>query len=113
LKEFVLSSGPSLVQEKITFNENTKEIIKGPTVLSDLLSPQEYRLLRFLIANQGRIIEREEIVRVVWPDAQVLEGISDEAIDQLVYRLRKKTEDDPNNPKHTQTVKGQGFRFQE
>ena len=112
LEEFVLNTAPTLAQEKITFNENTKEIIKGPTVLSDLLSPQEYRLLRFLITNQGRIIERDEIVRVVWPDAQVLEGISDEAIDQLIYRLRQKTEDDPNNPKHTQTVKGQGFRFQ-
>jgi len=112
LEEFVLNTAPTLAQEKITFNENTKEIIKGPTVLSDLLSPQEYRLLRFLITNQGRIIERDEIVRVVWPDAQVLEGISDEAIDQLVYRLRKKTEDDPNNPKHIITVKGQGFRFQ-
>ena len=86
--------------------------MKGSNVISDLLSPAEYRLLRFLIANQGRIIQRDEIVKAVWPDAQVVAGISDEAIDQLVYRLRKKTEDDPNNPQYTQTVKGQGFRFQ-
>ena len=112
LKEFVLKTVPDLPPEKITYDESTKEITKGESTISDLLSPQEYRLLRFLIASQGRIIERDEIVTAVWPNAQVAEGISDEAIDQLVYRLRKKTEDNPNNPKHTQTVKGQGFRFQ-
>ena len=111
-KEFVLATIPTLIQEKLTFNQDTKEIMKGSNVISDLLSPAEYRLLRFLIANQGRIIQRDEIVKAVWPDAQVVAGISDEAIDQLVYRLRKKTEDDPNNPQYTQTVKGQGFRFQ-
>ena len=112
LKEFVLKTVPDLPPEKITYDESTKEITKGESTISDLLSPQEYRLLRFLIASQGRIIERDEIVTAVWPNAQVAEGISDEAIDQLVYRLRKKTEDNPNNPKHTKTVKGQGFRFQ-
>lgn len=112
LKEFVLSTAPSLRENNITFNQDTKEIMKGSNVISDLLSPQEYRLLRFLIANQGRIIERDEIIRAVWPQAKLTEGISDEAIDQLVYRLRAKTEDDPVSPKHVITIKGQGFRFQ-
>ena len=112
LREFVIKTAPTVLQEKIIYNPNTKEVIKGPNVISDLLSPGEYRLLRFLIASQGRLIQRDEIVAAVWPGAKTVEGISDEAIDQLVYRLRKKTEDDPNNPKHIQTVKGQGFRFQ-
>lgn len=112
LKEFVINTAPALMQKNIIYNQNTKEILKGPNVISDLISPQEYRLLRFLIANQGRIIGRDEIVTAVWPEAKLAEGISDEAIDQLIYRLRNKTEDDPNNPKHTITVKGQGFRFQ-
>ena len=85
--------------------------MRGQNLITDLLSPQEYRLLQFLIENQGRLITRDEIIKAVWPQALVAEGITDEAIDQLIYRLRKKTEDDPNNPKHTITVKGQGFRF--
>ncbi|OGD83908.1 hypothetical protein A2165_00275 [Candidatus Curtissbacteria bacterium RBG_13_40_7] len=112
LKELILTAIPTQLQEKLTFDEKTKEIMKGTNIISDLLSPQEYRLLRFLIVSQGHIIHRDEIVKAVWPDALVLEGISDEAIDQLVYRLRKKTENDPNNPRHLQTIKGQGFRFQ-
>ena len=112
LKEFVISTVPTLISEKITFNQETKEIMRGQNLITDLLSPQEYRLLQFLIENTGRLITRDEIIKTVWPQAKLTEGISDEAIDQLVYRLRAKTEDDPNNPKHTQTVKGQGFRFQ-
>ncbi|OGD87368.1 hypothetical protein A3F45_04325 [Candidatus Curtissbacteria bacterium RIFCSPHIGHO2_12_FULL_41_17] len=111
LKEFVISTVPTLISEKFTFNEKTKEIMRGQNLITDLLSPQEYRLLQFLIENQGRLITRDEIIKAVWPQALVAEGITDEAIDQLIYRLRKKTEDDPNNPKHTITVKGQGFRF--
>lgn len=110
-EEFIKTVTPTTTQEKITYNHDKREITKGTNVISDLLSPQEYRLLRFLIENQGRIVERNEIIQAVWPDVQVSEGISDEAIDQMIFRLRKKIEDEPNNPKHITTVKGQGLRF--
>lgn len=111
-EEFIKTTVPAFAPQKITYSQNTKEITKGTNVISDLLSPQEHRLLKFLIENQGKILEREEIIKSVWPDVQVSLGISDEAIDQMVFRLRKKIEDNPNQPKHIQTVKGQGFRFQ-
>lgn len=109
--EFVKTIAPSVTRQKIFYDANTKEIMKGESVISDLLSPQEYRLLRFLTQNEGRIVERDEIIGAVWPDVKVAEGISDEAIDQMVYRLRKKIEDEPTNPKHLTTVKGRGLRF--
>jgi len=111
LFEEFIGSLSTATEEKITYNPNTKEILKGTNIISDLLSPQEYRLLKFLIENQGKIVERDEIIHAVWPETQVLEGISDEAIDQMVFRLRKKIEDEPNNPKHITTVKGHGLRF--
>lgn len=110
-EEFIKTTIPSLIPEKIIYEPDTKEIKKGENVISDLLSPQEYRLLKFLVENQGEVITRDEIIRAVWPEAQVAEGISDEAIDQMVFRLRKKIEDEPNSPKHITTVKGQGWRF--
>ena len=110
--QFVKTMAPTVTQEKIIYDANTKEITKGESTISDLLSPQEYRLLKFLIENAGRIVERDEIIHAVWPDTQVAEGISDEAIDQMVYRLRRKIEDEPATPKHITTVKGQGTRYQ-
>lgn len=109
-KQFVQEIAPK-TQDKITYNPATKEILKGANIISELLSKQEYRLLRFLVQNEEKIIERNEIIQAVWPDAQVQEGISDEAIDQMVFRLRKKIENEPTSPKHIQTVKGMGLRF--
>lgn len=97
--------------EKIFFRPETNEILKGESVISDGFTAQEFRLLKYLLENPGRVCEREEIIRAVWPEAKSAEGISDEAIDQMVFRLRKKTEGDPKNPQHLQTLKGRGFKF--
>lgn len=110
--DFVKITVPKIAgHEKINYDAKTKEIVKGTNVISDLLSPQEYRLLSFLIENEGRIVARAEIIEAVWPEAQVAEGVSDEAIDQMVFRIRRKIEDEPNNPRHIATVKGLGWRF--
>lgn len=110
-EHFIKSTVPTIAPVQITYNETTREIKKGENIVSDLLSPQEYRLLKFLVENQGKIAGRDEIIEVVWPDTKVAEGISDEAIDQMIFRLRKKIEDQPNAPKHIITIKGQGWRF--
>lgn len=111
-KQFVKTISPTVTSQKIVYDAAKREIKKGESVISDLLSPQEYRLLRFLIENEGRIVERDEIIGAVWPSVLVAEGISDEAIDQMIFRIRKKIEDEPSAPKHITTVKGQGIRFQ-
>ncbi|MDP3987901.1 MAG: helix-turn-helix domain-containing protein [Candidatus Levybacteria bacterium] len=93
------------------YNPQTKEITKGEMVISDLLSKQEFRLLRFFVENQGRILEREEIINAVWEDLQSKEGVTDQALDQLIFRLRKKIEENPSNPTHVLTAKGRGCKF--
>lgn len=109
LETFVKIIEPT--KEKIIFARESKEIKKGDSVISELLSKQEYRFLKYLCENEGKLIEREEIISVVWPDSQVKEGISNEAIDQMIFRLRKKIEENPNSPQHISTIKGQGWRF--
>lgn len=109
-EEFVKNIASTLKEEKIVFDQSTREIKKGQNVISDLLSPLEFRLLRFLVENKERIIERDEIINSVW-NTKSVEGVTDQAIDQLIFRLRRKIEDDPNNPKHLLTIKGRGLRF--
>ena len=79
--------------------------------LSDNLTSLEFHLLKFMTENPERIIKREEIVNTVWTDLKSKEGVTDQALDQLISRLRKKIEKDPNNPVHLQTIKGRGFKF--
>ena len=51
----------------------------------------EFKLLKFFIDNPDRIIEREEIIKAVWKDEKTTEGVTDQALDQLIFRLRKKS----------------------
>jgi DNA-binding response OmpR family regulator len=74
------------------------------------LSAQQYRLLE-LAATVPGVIDRDEIVRAVWPDA--VEGaVSDQSIDALVRRLRERlAEADPEH-QYLVTMRGHGFRFE-
>lgn len=98
-------------KKQILYDQNTNTIRKGTDSLSDQLTASEFRLLRYLLQNQDRIIEREELINVVWEGNKSTAGITDQAIDQLIFRLRRKIEEDANNPAHIQTVKGRGFKF--
>src|SRR6266568_626549 len=97
--------------QKISYDEHTNTIRKGTTVLSDQLTSAEFRLLRYLLQNEERVIEREELITVVWGDNKSIAGITDQEVDQLIFRLRRKIEEDANHPAHLQTVKGRGFTF--
>lgn len=72
------------------------------------LTLMEAKLLRYLIENEGRAVSRKTILEEVW-DLQ--EDTDTRAIDNFVVRLRKYLEDEPNNPKIVQTVRGIGYRF--
>ena len=97
--------------QKIIYDEHTNAIRKGTVALSDQLTSSEYRLLKYVLQNEGRVIEREELIAVVWGDNKSTAGITDQAVDQLIFRVRRKIEEDANHPVHLQTVKGRGFTF--
>ena len=72
------------------------------------LTLMEAKLLRYLIDNEGRAVARRTILEEVW-DLQ--EDTDTRAIDNFIVRLRKYLEDEPNNPKIVQTVRGIGYKF--
>ena len=113
LKEYVKENAIIRIEgaEKIVFDENTNEIKKGADVISDKLTSSEFKLLRFFILNPEKIIERDEIIKAVWEDVQSTAGVTEQALDQLIFRLRKKIEANPNSPEHIITIKGRGLKF--
>jgi two-component system OmpR family response regulator len=60
------------------------------------LTPAEYRLLRYLLVNAHRVLSKEQIGRYVWGDFR-----GDNAIEQLVSRLRRKVDQDAPTLIHT------------
>lgn len=95
----------------ITYDEHTNVIRKGAEIVSDKLTASEFKLFHFLLQSPDRIVERDELIDAVWGDNKSTAGITDQAVDQLIFRLRRKIEEDANNPMHLVTVKGRGFRF--
>ncbi|SDP28888.1 DNA-binding response regulator, OmpR family, contains REC and winged-helix (wHTH) domain [Streptomyces sp. cf386] len=66
------------------------------------LTPAEYRLLRHLLVNAHRVLSKEQIGRYVWGDHR-----GDNAIEQLVSRLRRKV--DRDGPALIHTRRGFGY----
>jgi len=74
------------------------------------LSPPQFAFLELLAREPGRVYSREEIIEAVWPDVAA-EGVTDQAIDALVRRLRQRlAELDPHH-NYVVTVRGHGFRL--
>lgn len=68
------------------------------------LSPTEYKLLRFLMANMGRVLDRGQILQHVWD--YDFDGDSS-VVDTYVSYLRRKM--DSGEPKLIHTIRGVGF----
>ncbi len=66
------------------------------------LTPAEYRLLRYLLVNAHKVLSKEQIGRYVWGDFH-----GDNAIEQLVSRLRRKV--DREDPPLIHTRRGFGY----
>lgn len=74
------------------------------------LSPREFRLLRFLLAHQGRIWHREELLSRVWGELEALD-LDPKTVDVHIHWLRLKLEEDPSRPQLITTVRGRGYRL--
>ena len=73
------------------------------------MSAREFKLLKFLIENEGKALDRNSILNRVW--GYDYYGTS-RTVDNFINRLRQKVEDDPNNPKFIVTVFGVGYKFE-
>jgi DNA-binding response OmpR family regulator len=74
------------------------------------LSVPQFRFLELLYQHPGQVVSREEVVTTVWPEVMGA-GVSEQAIDALVRRLRDRlAELDPEH-QYIVTVRGHGFRL--
>ncbi|MFV9567699.1 response regulator transcription factor [Thermoanaerobacter mathranii] len=72
------------------------------------LTPNEFKILKFLIRNPNRVFTREELIEKVM--GFDYEGY-DRTIDAHIKNLRQKIEDDTKNPTYIKTVYGVGYKF--
>lgn len=72
------------------------------------LTPMEYKLLLFLIANRGKVLTHNYIMKQLWG----YESLGDtKTLRVFMANLRRKIEKDTANPVHIITEIGVGYRF--
>jgi len=72
------------------------------------LTKHEFGLLKYLIKNRERVIDRDELLDEVW-GADVV--VAPRTVDTHMANLRKKIEDDPADPKIVFSVRGVGYKM--
>ena len=85
---------------------NTHSLIKDGRKIE--LTILENRILLYFLKNEDKIINRDELMMVVWGYNS---DVNTRTLDMHIVRLRKKIEDNPDRPHYLQTVRGVGYRF--
>ncbi|HMM28099.1 MAG TPA: FHA domain-containing protein, partial [Aggregatilineaceae bacterium] len=111
------ATAPLMVDElpgslgRLQINRDSRRVFIAGKEVDPPLSLPQYRLLEMLYDAGGAVCTRDGVVEAVWPEA-VGEGVSEQAIDALVRRLRDRlAEVDPDN-QYIITVRGHGFRLE-
>ncbi|MGE9515772.1 MAG: response regulator transcription factor [Solitalea-like symbiont of Tyrophagus putrescentiae] len=68
----------------------------------------ENRILYYFVSHPNKIINREALNKTVWDNNN---NINTRTIDMHIVRLRKKVENDANNPNLIITLRGKGYMF--
>jgi two-component system KDP operon response regulator KdpE len=72
------------------------------------LTATEYALLLLLVQNEGRVLTHQFILREIWGAPYSTQS---QYLRVYIGQLRKKIEDNPNQPVHILTASGVGYRF--
>ncbi|GAB4518965.1 MAG: hypothetical protein OHK0046_27280 [Anaerolineae bacterium] len=102
---------PNNIGGRLRIDRESRRVFIGDREIDPPLSLPQYRLLELLFINDGRVCTRDMVVETVWPEAMG-EGVSEQAIDALVRRLRDRLAEYDPDDQYIITVRGHGFRLE-
>ncbi len=97
---------PIIRHADLVLDPDRHEVRRGDQAID--LTRVEFRLLETILAADGRVLSRDQLLDAVYGDdgAEIL----DRTIDVHVGRLRDKLDDDADRPRYVATVRGVGYR---
>jgi two-component system KDP operon response regulator KdpE len=100
-------------QEELVFDDGdfrvnflNREVFVRDTIRH--LTPKEFNLLGILVRNAGRVVTRDELVKLAWGEEY---GDAIDSLKLYIHYLRQKLEVDPDHPTYIVTSRGVGYRF--
>jgi DNA-binding response OmpR family regulator len=98
------------VTRLLKLEKRSRRVWIGDDELLPPLSVSQYQLLELLYDNPGRVVTRAELIQAVWGKEDVV-GISEQALDALVRRLRDRLSSINSAHQFLITVRGHGLRL--
>jgi DNA-binding response OmpR family regulator len=92
--------------ESVVLDCDRHELVIGNRTV--YLTPKEFEVLRLLVRHAGKVLSTDAILTRVWGPDWIGEP---DLVKQYVYRLRRKIESDPGDPRYLHTVRGGGYYF--
>ena len=89
---------------KVDFDTHDVFVDGSPEKLTQL----EIDLLRYFAANPGRVLSRDELLEKVW---KLRNYSNTRTVDNFISRLRRRFEEDAQNPVYFVSVRGAGYKF--
>jgi hypothetical protein len=96
--------------QDLRLEQDSRRVWIGEREIIPPLSPAQYQLLALLFEDTGRVYSREQVVERVWGEEE-REGVTEQAIDALVRRLRERLAEVAPDGQYVVTVRGYGFRL--
>ncbi len=93
---------PTLAYEDLVMDDDAHQVRRAGELID--LSPTEYKLLRYLLANAGRVLSKAQILDHVW---EYDFGGEATVVETYISYLRKKI--DRSGPSLIQTIRGIGY----
>lgn len=82
-----------------------RRVLRGGDVVP--LTPKVFDTLLALVQNSGRLVAKDELMKMIWQDSFVEEG----NLTQNIFILRKTLGESPHDHQYIVTIPGQGYRF--
>lgn len=86
-------------------NAPTRQLLRDEAEIH--LSTKAFHLLWALIKRRPDVVTKAELLRLVWPDAYVV----DANLNVLIGEIRRALDDEPQRPAYIRTVHGVGYAF--
>ena len=91
----------------VTVDVRARKVLRDGEEVS--LTPKAFKLLLALVAHEGEVVSRQDLLREVWGHQA---AVVTRTVDSHVSELRQKLEADPAHPEHIHTVWKIGYRFE-
>ncbi|MFY9556754.1 MAG: winged helix-turn-helix domain-containing protein [Blastocatellia bacterium] len=91
--------------EPFLLNAGSRILLKDGVLVR--LTPKALETLLVLVQHALEVVDKEHLLKEVWPDSFVEEG----SLSYNIYELRKALGDDSSEPRYIETIPKRGYRF--